>query len=204
MPLKSKAGKLLSSHGHLCLTCCDQCSGPYCVDFGVLFPPVYPSAAPDYSPRSYSCVGFGYSTVSSTTYIKSLTNPLPVPAQFVVTKIASFDDDLEIDGVSLGGQCAYPTIYPVGTVLTSQPVGGMTILTVVDNYGVSTGGVGCACWVPVTPALNRVGIDIAKARFEVCKSCPNSPDGFSCNLVSGCCFGKKRTDQAFHCPKGSW
>ena len=45
---------------------------------------------------------------------------------------------------------------------------------------------------------------LAKDRFEVCKLCPESPDGFSCRMSPGCCFGKNRTDPSFHCPKGEW
>ena len=195
MTLKSKNGKLLARAGHLCTTCCS-----HCIDFHAMFPLTSTGRSPDYAPRGYYCG----TTQASTSYIKSVSNPLTVTAKLVVTVSINVDDDLEVDGTSLGGPCSGAFAIPVGTILATQPPGGVTVLTVVDNYGVNTGASGIACWIPVSEPLQASSTAFAKYRFEVCKVCPESPDGFSCRMSPGCCFGKNRTDPSFHCPKGKW
>lgn len=54
------------------------------------------------------------------------------------------------------------------------------------------------------PPLQPACTPLAKSRFEVCKKCPDSPDGFSCRLTPGCCFGRRRSDPSFHCPANKW
>ena len=205
MSLKSKAGTLLSRNGHLCSSCCPGVCGENCLNFQTLFPAVSPESAPNYAPRGYTCSGFSKETTASTTYILVAQNPLSGLGKLVVTIEAWFDDDLEIDGVSLGGACSTPIIIPVGTVLTIQPSGGNVTLTVVDNYGVYSGGRGCACWQPVTLESSSPIASLAKVRFDVCKFCSDAlQEGFGCRLFRGCCFGRSRTDPLFHCPTGKW
>lgn len=215
--IKSRNGALLSRGGHLCLTCCGHnCNSPDCINFAVLFPRVYPPSAPQYQPRSKYCTGLFGSTRTSTTYISDIPNTLDVDGDLVVTALSGFDDDLEVDGVSIGGDCSEPIALPAGYVIANGiPPGGTVNLTVVDNYGIYSGGSGCACWVPsaplgsvnprlVSPLFQDSFTASAKARFEVCKTCPESPDGFTCHLFNGCCFGSRRTDPSFHCPSGRW
>lgn len=197
MSLKTHNGKLLARNGHLCTTCCS-----HCINFHYLFPWIYPSAAPDYAPRGYYCGNIE----ASTTYIKSIQNPLPVRANLVVVEIVRVDDDLEIDGVSIGGRCALPVSIPAGTILSTQDPGGVTVLTIVDNYGVNTGALGIACWIPVESAiLGSPNVTLSRSRYETCRACADSlQEGFACRLVTTCCFGRDRTNPDFHCPAGKW
>ena len=44
-----------------------------------------------------------------------------------------------------------------------------------------------------------------KRRFAICKTCEHSrDDGFACNLHTGCCFGRWRSNPENHCPDGQW
>ena len=191
--LKHRGGHLLAKNGHLCLSCCedDLCSGPTCVNFATLFPMYYPySIAPPCQPQIIK--------------VKWISNPLAVSGELVVSSPAHFDDDLQVnDEPTIGGECTYPIDLPVGFVITSGvPAGAQVKLTLWDNWGVYCFGTGCACWRPTT--LSSF-VDVAQARFALCKSCSESlQDGFGCRLVEGCCFGRKRSTPNFSCPKGSW
>ena len=45
----------------------------------------------------------------------------------------------------------------------------------------------------------------AKRRFAICKDCQHScDDGFACELHTGCCFGRWRSNPENHCPAGQW
>lgn len=56
-----------------------------------------------------------------------------------------------------------------------------------------------------TPSSTSPIIALAKARFAVCKTCPDALDGaFHCRRWKGCCFGRLRTDPATLCPRGLW
>lgn len=45
----------------------------------------------------------------------------------------------------------------------------------------------------------------AQARFAICKACSDVlQDGFACRLSPGCCFGRDRSKETFHCPRGKW
>lgn len=190
--LKHRSGRLLAKNGHLCLTCCNEsCSGPNCINFATIFPMYYP-----YHPFD-RCQPVLIRTVS-------VTNPLSVSGELVVSVPAHFDDDLQVDDQpTIGGECSYPVELPVGFVIVSGvPAGGMISLKLWDNWGVYCFGTGCACWRPTT--LSSFG-DVAQARFTICKACSESlQDGFGCRLVEGCCFGRKRSIPTFSCPKGNW
>ena len=49
---------------------------------------------------------------------------------------------------------------------------------------------------PLNPAT-----ELAKRRFEVCKTCDQAKDqAFACKLHKGCCFGRWRSRPASQCP----
>ena len=206
MPLKTRDGRLLVSGHRLCTTCCSSCSGPDCIDFGVLFPRVLSEQAPLHEALPQITCSSGLLT-PKVTYRATVSNPLPSTADLIVSVAALFDDDLRVDGVSKSGQpCGVNWSAPVGTVLASGVAsGGSLVLTIVDLLEVKTGAYGCACWHTTAPAASYSDTEKAKARFEVCKGCAEAlQDAFSCRLVEGCCFGRKRSDLAFKCPAGKW
>ena len=82
------------------------------------------------------------------------SNPLDVNADLIVTETASFDDDLEVGGVSVGGVCAAVITISVGTALVEDVAPGETVeLTLIDNFGFSSWGKGKACWRPTVGSL---------------------------------------------------
>ena len=205
MPLTSQGGRLLASGGHLCNTCCSPCSGPNCIDFSVLFPRLDWDKLSLYEPSLPPCETTN--RPGTITYRATQTNPLSVAADLVVTIDALFDDDLYVNGASLSGDpCSKNWTAPVGTMIVSGvAAGGSVDLAIRDNWGVQSGAYGCACWRPTAPSASYAGIALAKSRFDICKGCSESlQDGFVCRLVSGCCFGQKRSDPAFKCPAGKW
>ena len=107
----------------------------HCIDFTDIFPSV--SIAP-----KYSCS-------PQVVYSVTLYNPLDVVADLVVTVTAGFDDDLRVNGESVGGDCSTPITIDVGTAIASgvAPGEGVT-LELIDNFGVYAGGNGQVCWQP--------------------------------------------------------
>ena len=126
-----------------------------------------------------------------------MTGHLPLPAPDLVKLAVSL-----FPGMS--APAAYLPDYLIRSILRApSSVSGMT-LSIAAGIGILDIVNGS---LNFTPALSRFQdgcIAVAKGRFEVCKVCPESLDGFTCKLVSGCCFGKRRTDPSFHCPKGAW
>lgn len=46
-------------------------------------------------------------------------------------------------------------------------------------------------------------VDVAQARFGICKGCAEALEGgFGCRLSPGCCFGQRRSERSFKCPAG--
>lgn len=205
MSLRVNNGRLLASSGHLCTTCCAGKCGHNCIDFSLYFPLVMSGTSPAYSHRGYTCAG---SIPAATAYSRSFSNPLTGAAILVVTREVFVDDDLEVDGVSIGGPCSTPIIIPSGTVLATKEGGGIVTLTVVDNYSGRTGGTGCACWVSsatIPQAALPTNVAIATKRFQICRACADSlEEGFGCSHYSGCCLGRRRSDPGFSCPDGKW
>ena len=206
MPLKARGGRLLVGGGHLCTTCCSSCSGPDCIDFGVLFPLVGSSGAPLHEELPQITCPIGIFT-PKVTYRATVPNPIAATADLVVSVASLFDDDLRVDGVSKSGQpCGLNWTAPIGTVLASGVAsGGSVVLTIVDLVASRTGASGCACWRPSRLTLSSAEVEAARVRFEICKACSETlQEGFECRLVSGCCFGRKRSDPAFACPRNLW
>ena len=53
--------------------------------------------------------------------------------------------------------------------------------------------------------MPSVNSNISKERFEKCKACEDSRDGgHLCVHYAGCCFGRRRSEPSFKCPKGKW
>lgn len=117
------------------------------VGFSTLFPSMVARLCPQWSLRDHYCSGWQ----SGTTYITTIYNPLPTYADLVVSPGgASFDDDIEVDGISLRGGCGTISVLslPAGYVMKSNvPPGGSVVLTVVDLWGGASGGAGGADWV---------------------------------------------------------
>ncbi len=57
-----------------------------------------------------------------------------------------------------------------------------------------------------SPSSTDPAIDVeAKRRFAICKNCKHSrDDGFACDLHTGCCFGRWRSNPENNCPEGMW
>lgn len=217
--LKTRGGILLSRNNHLSICCCSSpcppCSGD-CVDFTTLFPMVLtPPAAGHYPPgavaRGEYCEREGYGPIPvMEIYRATITNPLSGPANLVVLGGSlTVDDDLEVDGVSTGGPCCYPITLDCNRVIAGPvSAGGSVTLAVLDNWGVRAGAVGCACWRPAlsSPMVGKAGeVEISKSRYAICRSCSEAlQDGFSCRLVSGCCWGRRRSDPSTKCPRNLW
>jgi hypothetical protein len=205
--LKAQNGHLLARSGHLCLTCCDPCTGPTCINFATLFPRVL-SFSPDllHEPVSWSCLDLPFYHPEFS-YRTNVINPLGVAAELVISTTSLFDDDLYVDGESQSGiECGINWQPPIGTVLGSPVAPGSSVeLSILDNIKAYTGAYGCACWRPATLSMSYAAITLAKTRYELCKACSDTlQESFSCRLVGGCCFGRKRSDPDFHCPKGVW
>jgi hypothetical protein len=99
---------------------------------------------------------------------------------------------------------AYLPDYLIRNILRAPSSVAGKSLSIIAGIGVLDVVNGSPHFTPIVHHIHGDCTAIAKARFEVCKSCPDSPDGFNCKLVDGCCFGKRRTDPSFHCPKGAW
>lgn len=205
MTLKYRGGKLLFRDGHLCTTCCNQCSGPNCVNLAAMMPRIGYESCPVNDPLSLRSCDNGADEYPVIRYRSTLANPLSVTADLVISKAGLADDDLRVDGVLLSGDpCQINLPLPLGMVIASGVAGsGSIILEVVDNMWIDCGiDDACACWVPTIPS---VSMSSAQMRYAACRACAESlDDGFSCRLVTGCCFGRKRADLSVRCPLSKW
>jgi len=99
---------------------------------------------------------------------------------------------------------AYLPDYLIRSILRAPAtVSGMS-LSIRAGIGVLDIRNGALFFTPSIRDIQEGCTGVAKGRFEVCKVCPETVEGFACKLVPGCCFGKRRTDPSFHCPKGAW
>jgi hypothetical protein len=141
-------------------------------------------------------------------YALTITNPLSVVADLVISKAGLVDDDFRVDGVLLSGdpnQLNYP--LAVGQVLAANvSVGGDILLEVMDNMMAQTGvETACACWRQSVAGIDPSIVALAQSRYATCRACSDAlQDAFSCRLIATCCFGRLRSSPSYHCPRHQW
>ena len=214
MALKSKNGVLLYKDGHLCTTCC----GP--VDYLIIIYEWDPPAHDLDTGTTFlgETVGWACGDLANYMFWASGDNTEGGPEQVnVMVRQARangrWSNSVEIHcaagwyipnggsgparlRVTFNGITQVKTIAPgAQNVCATTPVG---IITVFDDWTFTLGDIpGGEIKSDFTP--------LAKARFAICKTCPDSTeDAFSCRLFSGCCFGQHRTTPTFKCPAGLW
>lgn len=232
MTLKTRGGLLLASGGHLCLTCCDACSDPWAWQFtqagGAVWSEPAAMAVMITYLDSLECGGTCdviQSGKAESCFVAPETSYLTVSATGL-TETENSDYDwvrIKVNGLqklylaSIQGIGGCEMEVRTGTVSIPTVAGNIYRLEVESSTRDNMYHVG-AYWrvqfmLGAIPAMRSpVGmpmapevVSVASRRYAICKACTDSlQDGFGCRHYVGCCFGRRRSDPGFQCPRNLW